>query len=100
VERCHRFFEQNKRLGADALLGALKHFLGDASPPDDEPQEETGLEIHGALGAVFIRAPLYGTVSSSIFTSGSKGEFYFYADGPELEQNPDSAFRLIPMMPT
>ena len=97
VARSHAFLSETAHLPGEALLSRLHHFLGDSSPPDQEDSEEVGLETHGAFGAVFIRHPDYGTVSSSIYTAGSLGERMYYAEGPDLERDPPTAFRLIPM---
>ena len=96
VERSLRFFEKNKGLSGETLLGNLQLFLGDATPPDSISSEDPEEEIHGALGAVFIRTPGYGTVSSTILTAGGAvGERYYFAEGAELGTNPEGAFRLL-----
>ena len=70
VERSLRFFEENQGRSGEELLEALRYFLADATPPDALQSEDPLEEIHGALGAVFIQAPVYGTVSSTILTAG------------------------------
>lgn len=96
VERSLRFFEMNEGLSGEQLLEALQYFLGDASPPDSMHSEDPMEEIHGALGAVFIRTPGYGTVSSTILTAGGAvGLRYYFAEGAELGKHPKGAFRLM-----
>lgn len=96
VERSLQFFEANHGLPGEELLEALHYFLGDATPPDTLPSEDRSEEIHGALGAVFIRSPGYGTVSSTILTSGGAlGDRYYFAEGTDLAANPAGAFRLV-----
>ncbi len=98
VARSHEFFERCGHLGWEALLEELKRFLGDPTPPDDLPAGEPGDETHGPMGAVFIRHPVYGTVSSTIFTAGGKaGDAYYYAEGEALAADPAAAFQAIPM---
>ncbi|HEX7927571.1 MAG TPA: hypothetical protein VF678_08270, partial [bacterium] len=59
--------------------------LCDATPPDSLPPKDVAEEIHGAMGAVFIRSTGYGTVSSSIITEGGKlGSRYYFAEAAEM----------------
>ena len=96
VERSLRFFEKNEGLSGEQLLEALQLFLGDVTQPDSMQSEDPTEEIHGALGAVFIRTPGYGTVSSTILTAGGAlGTRYYFAEGAELGVNPESAVRLM-----
>jgi uncharacterized protein with NRDE domain len=102
VERSQRFLRERLSRPGTELLADVQRFLCDATPPDAEPSGDpasllTGEEIHGAMGAVFIRgnggivpgdspgAPAamggYGTVSSSIVTCGGRlGDGYWYAE--------------------
>lgn len=96
VERSLGFFDKNHGLSGEKLMDALQLFLADATPPDSISSNEPSEEIHGALGAVFIRSPDYGTVSSTIVTAGgSMGYRYYFAGGRELADNPRGAFRLV-----
>ena len=96
VERSLAFFADHRGQPGEQLMQDLQYFLGDATPPDAIQSEDPGEEIHGALGAVFIRAPGYGTVSSTILTSGGTlGERYYFAEGKRLGENPAGAFRLV-----
>lgn len=96
VARSLDFFEKHRDQPGEELLDAMQYFLGDVTPPDSIQSEDPSEEIHGALGAVFIRASGYGTVSSTILTSGgSLGERYYFAEGKHLADNPAGAFRLM-----
>ena len=96
VDRSLRFFEANHGLSGEELLLALHYFLGDATPPDTLSSEDPAEEIHGALGAVFIRSPGYGTVSSTLLTAGGLlGDRYYFAEGKDLAANPAGAFKLM-----
>ena len=96
VERSLAFFAEHRDQPGEQLLQDLQYFLADATPPDAIQSEDPGEEIHGAMGAVFIRAPGYGTVSSTILTSGGAlGERYYFAEGKRLGENPAEAFRLV-----
>ena len=96
VERSLRFFEANHGLSGEELLVALHYFLGDATPPDTLRSEDLAEEIHGALGAVFIRSLGYGTVSSTLLTAGGLlGDRYYFAEGKDLAVNPAGAFKLM-----
>jgi uncharacterized protein with NRDE domain len=94
VERSHAFLEQKRGVPGEALLEELQRFLCDPTPTDDQPTLVAGEEIHGAEGAVFIRSPGYGTVSSSILTAGGKlGERYYYAESSSMERSARDALR-------
>jgi uncharacterized protein with NRDE domain len=81
VERSHRFLREHGNCAGEELLADLQRFLCDATPSDDQPSLAPGEEIHGAMGAVFIRSDGYGTVSSSILTQGGAlGERYYFAE--------------------
>lgn len=96
VERSLAFFAHHHGRPGEQLVRELQTFLADATPPDAIQSEHPGEEIHGALGAVFIRAPGYGTVSSTILTSGGTlGDRYYFAEGKRLGENPAGAFRLV-----
>lgn len=85
VARSLRFFEKNRHLDGECLLIALQAFLCDPTPPDALAAVDRQEEIHGALGAVFIRTHDYGTVSASIITQGGNlGERYYYADAEDM----------------
>ena len=79
VARSHRFFEANRNLAGETLLLGLQAFLCDPTPPDSQSAADREEEIHGALGAVFIQTPDYGTVSASIITLGGvlDGRYYY-----------------------
>lgn len=94
VARAHAFFQQNRKRSGESLLLHLQDFLGDVTPPDESTINEPGEEIHGAMGAVFIQTPGYGTVSSTIITEGGTlGRRYYYAKGEALKEDPGSAFQ-------
>ncbi len=96
VARSRRFFAEHRQDSGEELLAALQLFLGDSKPPDDLPSGQPGEEIHGNLGAVFIRSPDYGTVSSTILTSGGVlGERYYFAEGAALGTRSRGAFQLM-----
>ncbi|MCZ6472691.1 MAG: NRDE family protein [SAR324 cluster bacterium] len=96
VARSLNFLQQSQERDGEALLTGMQLFLGDATQPDDLQSDDPTEEIHGALGAVFIRSPGYGTVSSTILTSGGTlGERYYYAEGKRLGENPAGAFERI-----
>lgn len=85
VDRCHRFFAANKHLDGETLLPRLQAFLCDPTQPDSLTAADREEEIHGALGAVFIQTPDYGTVSASIITIGGKLDGrYYYAEAAEM----------------
>jgi uncharacterized protein with NRDE domain len=99
VERSLRFLEQRRTRPGEELLADLQRFLCDATPPDALPSGAPGEEIHGAMGAVFIRAAEYGTVSSTIVTEGGRlGSRYYFAEAADMVraagQGP-SPFRLL-----
>ncbi len=99
VERAHRFFERHRHLPGEALLARLQEFFRDPTPSDTLPSADIAEEIHGAMGAVFIRTPEYGTVSSSIITLGGKlGARYYYAEAAAMlaaKEGGPAAFRLL-----
>ena len=85
VDRSHRFFQWARDMDGERFLLALQAFLCDPTPPDALPASAREEEIHGALGAVFISTPDYGTVSASIITSGGAlGERYYYAEADAM----------------
>lgn len=85
VERSLQFFHAHRDAAGEALLNALQRFLCDATPPDALPSLHPDEEVHGAMGAVFIRAPGYGTVSSTIITTGGRlGSRYYFAEAAEM----------------
>ena len=100
VARSHAFFEANRGLSGEDYLERLQFFFRDATPPDSLSTADRNEEIHGAMGAVMITTPEYGTVSSSIITAGgSLGERYYFADGQSLRGEGNSGdlgpYRLI-----
>jgi len=115
VRRTHEFLAACRHLRGETWLLALQAFLCDATPPDDLPARDRDEEIHGNLGAVFIRSSGYGTVSSSIITEGGTLGFrYYYAEGramlragtamarlaaadppPATTEHPDNPFRRL-----
>ncbi len=96
VDRSHLFFRRHRHLDGERLIRELQIFLGDATPPDNLTSPDRNEEIHGVLGAVFIRNPEYGTVSSTILTAGgSLGERYYFAEGSDLEKGPTTSFKII-----
>lgn len=85
VARSHAFFQRHRGLDGESFLLALQAFLCDPTPPDALPSPHRDEEIHGALGAVFIRTPGYGTVSASIITEGGAlGGRYYFAEGRDM----------------
>ncbi len=101
VRRAHEFFAARRHLPGEQFLLALQAFLSDATPPDDLPSRDRDEEIHGNLGAVFIRSPEYGTVSSSVITAGGTlGARYYFAQGEEMYRTRhDMARRLARLAP-
>jgi len=97
VARSHRFAEEHARTESEALVSALQDFLRDRTPPDRAAPASLDEEVHGALGAVFIDTPGYGTVSSSIITLGGRlGERYYFAEREEMRSESVShPYRLI-----
>ena len=99
VERSHRFAEAHRERSGEALIGGLQAFLTDRTPPDDQTPASREEEIHGALGAVFIQTPDYGTVSSTIVTvGGSLGDRYYFAEGEDMGRAPGGGtnpYRLV-----
>ena len=87
VARSHRFAEAHRQRPGEALIGGLQAFLTDRTPPDDKTPASREEEIHGALGAVFIQTPDYGTVSSTIVTTGGGlGDRYYFAEGEDMRR--------------
>ncbi len=85
VERSHRFLAGHAPLHGEAMVRALQAFLCDPTPPDHLPPADRMDETHGALGAVFINTPGYGTVSASILTAGGVlGSRYYYAEAAAM----------------
>lgn len=81
VARSRRFAESRREAEGEALIAALQDFLRDRTPPDRMEPAHRDEEVHGALGAVFIETPDYGTVSSSIITiGGTLGDRYYFAE--------------------
>jgi uncharacterized protein with NRDE domain len=107
VERSHRFLSEHIHRSGDRLLAALESFLCDATPADAQASLVPGEEIHGVMGAIFIRSDGYGTVSSSIFTLGGRlGDRYRFAERADMIRAAEAAaagrpfhtpFRAIPM---
>jgi uncharacterized protein with NRDE domain len=100
VARAHRFAGEHQDARGETLLADLQRFLADRTPPDSLAPRSRDEEIHGALGAVFIETPDYGTVSSTILTLGGRlGDRYYYAEGTDMRRaagNPGmGAFRMI-----
>jgi uncharacterized protein with NRDE domain len=86
VARSHAFFARSRALPGEALLVALQAFLCDPTPPDRLPSADRSEEIHGPLGAVFIRTPGYGTVSASIICEGGAlGDRYYFAEAADMD---------------
>ena len=87
VARAQRFAAERRNTRGEALLAELQDFLRDRTAPDREPARSREEEIHGALGAVFIETPDYGTVSSSIISiGGALGDRYYYADAAAMRK--------------
>jgi uncharacterized protein with NRDE domain len=85
VDRSLRFLEAERGVPGEAFIHTLQRFLCDTTPPDALPSLDPAEEIHGAMGAVFIRAAGYGTVSSSIVTEGGKlGSRYYFAEAADM----------------
>lgn len=85
VERSQRFLGERMHRPGEALLSDLERFLCDATPSDAQSSLVPGEEIHGAMGAIFIRTDGYGTVSSSIFTHGGRlGDGYRFAERADM----------------
>lgn len=85
VDRSLAFLEAQRTAPGEACIAALQRFLCDATPPDALPAQDAAEEIHGAMGAVFIRSAGYGTVSSTIITEGGKlGSRYYYAEAADM----------------
>ena len=81
VERSHAFLDAHAKSRGESLMEDLERFLCDATPSDTQASLVPGEEIHGAMGAVFIRSDGYGTVSSSIYTLGGRlGDQYWFAE--------------------
>jgi len=98
VARAHRFAESHRGTPGEELLGALMEFLCDRTPPDRLEPRDRNEEIHGALGAVFIETPEYGTVSASIIALGGRlGDRYYFAEGRDMrsQSDPQAAFRTV-----
>ncbi len=104
VARSRRFLEQSRTLDGESFLVAMQAFLCDPALPEPPIPEhlrespgqpsgngdwEAGLkrEPLGALGAVFVETPGYGTVSAAILTSGGKlGERYYFAEAEAMRR--------------
>jgi len=109
VERSHRFLREHGRRKGEDLLTDLQRFLCDPTPADNQLSLVPGEEIHGAMGAIFIRRNDYGTVSSSILTlGGTLGDRYYFAQHGEMIEAADEAaggkpfrtpFRLVAIAP-
>jgi uncharacterized protein with NRDE domain len=101
VARAHRFADAHRTTRGEQLIPALQDFLCDRTPPDRLPAADRNEEIHGALGAVFIETPEYGTVSASIISVGGRlGDRYYFAEGKDmraLHAASASPFRSIPI---
>ena len=92
VARSQEFLQKHGELPAEALIHALQGFLCDTTPP----QGADNTAPHGALGAVFVETPAYGTVSAAIITQGGPlGSRYYYADAAHMR----SARSLLPTKP-
>ena len=93
------FLRQNADTAGEELLRRVQSFLCDGAPPDQEPSADLSEEVHGALGAVFIRTANYGTVSQSILTEGGAlGRRYYFSPETHLQQTPKPvpAFQRLP----
>jgi uncharacterized protein with NRDE domain len=91
VARAQAFLRRAHALDGEALLLALQAFLCDPTPPDGHGAagaSAPGAEVPeplGALGAVFVQTPAYGTVSATILTAGGTlGDRYYYADAAAM----------------
>jgi uncharacterized protein with NRDE domain len=85
VERSHAFLDAHARAPGEFLFDNLQRFLCDATPADQQASVLPGEEIHGAMGAIFIRSEGYGTVSSSIYTHGGRlGDRYCFAERADM----------------
>lgn len=109
VARSRRFLEQSRTLDGESFLVAMQAFLCDPALPETSTPEprlpelpgaspgqpsgngdgKAGVkrEPPGALGAVFVETPGYGTVSATILTSGGKlGERYYFAEAEAMRR--------------
>jgi uncharacterized protein with NRDE domain len=85
VRRAHDFADAHRQTPGEALIAELQSFLCDRTPPDREASSSREEEIHGALGAVFIETPDYGTVSSTLISlGGALGDRYYFAEGKDM----------------
>lgn len=92
------FLQKNDDTPGEQFLSRVQSFLCDGSPPDQEESADIDEEIHGALGAVFIRTPNYGTVSQSILTEGGAiGRRYYFSPETHLQRGnvPVPAFQRL-----
>ncbi|MBI3992748.1 MAG: NRDE family protein [Candidatus Lambdaproteobacteria bacterium] len=93
------FLRDNAGTPGEELLRRVQRFLCDGTPPDQERSDDLSEEVHGALGAVFIRTANYGTVSQTILTEGGTlGRRYYFSPETHLQQGPRPvpAFRRLP----
>jgi uncharacterized protein with NRDE domain len=87
VARSHAFLQAHAAVPGETLLADLERFFCDPTPADAHPSVVPGEEIHGAIGAVFIRSDGYGTVSSSVMTHGGRvGDQYRFAERTDMLQ--------------
>ena len=90
VARSNSFHSAHRHLPGEAYLTEWQRFFLDATPPDSLAPAGRDEEIHGAMGAVFIRTAEYGTVSSSIITrGGALGDRYYFAEGEAMRRAAD-----------
>lgn len=86
VNRALEFLNANRATGGEELLQRTEVFLSDGTHPDQEESPHLMEEIHGALGAVFIRTSAYGTVSQTIITEGGRlGRRYYFSPETHLQ---------------
>ncbi len=89
VARSLEFLEANRATPAAELLRRTEVFLCDGTHPDQLESPHRLEEIHGALGAVFIRTAGYGTVSQTVLTEGGRlGRGYYFSGETHLQTGP------------
>jgi len=89
VARSLEFLEANRKTPGEELLRRTEVFLCDGTHPDQHESPHMMEEVHGALGAVFIRTAGYGTVSQTILTEGGRlGRRYLFSGETHLQAGP------------
>jgi len=85
VEKSLNFWQRCGSLPGERLIEQIQWFLRDSAPPDPLWEDIPGRELHGPMGAVFIRTPRFGTRSSAVITvGGGLGTRYLFADENDL----------------